>query len=58
MGGTIRVESEPGEFTEMIIDLPKEPPPVSEGEEGEESASLRIAIYRGSPRLANEQGLC
>ena len=35
-GGTIRVESEPGEFTEMVIDLPKEPPPVAEDEDGEE----------------------
>ena len=35
-GGTIRVESEPGEFTEMIIELPKEPPPVAEDGDGEE----------------------
>ena len=32
-GGTIRVESEPGEFTEMIINLPKEPPPMVEGDD-------------------------
>ena len=32
-GGTIRVESEPGEFTEMIINLPKEPPPVAESDD-------------------------
>ena len=35
-GGTIRVESEPGEFTEMIIDLPKEPPPIVEGDDEDE----------------------
>ena len=35
-GGTIRVESEPGEFTEMIINLPKEPPPIAEGEDEDE----------------------
>ena len=35
-GGTIRVESEPGEFTEMIIALPKEPPPVAEDDSEDE----------------------
>ena len=35
-GGSIRVESEPGEFTEMIVELPKEPPPVAEDGDGDE----------------------
>ena len=35
-GGTIRVESEPGEFTEMIVDLPLAPPSEAlAGEAGE-----------------------
>ena len=36
-GGTIRVESEPGEFTEMIIELPLQPPERKQGAEAEES---------------------
>ena len=31
-GGTIRVESEPGQSTEMIIELPLQPPPAARGE--------------------------
>ena len=31
-GGTIRVESEPGEFTEMIVELPLAPPEDGQGE--------------------------
>ncbi len=38
-GGTIRVDVEPGESTNMIIDLPLEPPEVGSGMEGEEVAT-------------------
>ena len=38
-GGTIRVEVEPGEGTNMIIDLPLEPPEVGAGIEGEEEVA-------------------
>ena len=39
-GGSIRVETEPGEFTEMIIDLPLVPPARSvEGENGDGASS-------------------
>ena len=36
-GGSIRVESEPGEFTEMIIELPLQPPEMAQEAEAEES---------------------
>ena len=36
-GGTIRVESEVGSFTEMIIDIPNAPPVLEEPDEGSES---------------------
>ncbi len=38
-GGTIRVETEPGEFTEMIVELPLEPPQTL-SEESEEEAEV------------------
>ena len=34
-GGTIQVESEPGEFTEMIVTLPLEAPPEAAGSNGD-----------------------
>ncbi len=38
-GGTIRVDVEPGESTNMIIDLPLEPPEAGSGMEGEEEVA-------------------
>ena len=39
-GGHIRVESEPGAFTEMIVTLPSEPPPLPDDDAtGDEAAS-------------------
>ena len=39
-GGHIRVESEPGAFTEMIVTLPAEPPPLPDDDAtGDEAAS-------------------
>ena len=41
-GGTIRVETEPGEFTEMIVELPLKPPVrTPEGENGDEPDAER-----------------
>ena len=38
-GGTIRVDVKPGEGTNMIVDLPLEPPEVGAGVEGEEEVA-------------------
>ena len=42
-GGTIRVESEPGDFTEMIITIPRTPPPevVQAASDGSAAEALR-----------------
>ncbi len=41
-GGNIRVETEPGEFTEMIVELPLKPPArTAEGENGDEPDAER-----------------
>ena len=37
-GGTIRVQSDPGVFTEMTIELPLEPPSATEEEQGDSEA--------------------
>ena len=37
-GGTIRVESEPGQFTEMVIELPLVPPPVTTEDDAEDES--------------------
>ena len=42
-GGSIRVESEPGQFTEMIIELPLEPPAIESAPELEEGDGEVVA---------------
>ena len=48
-GGAIRVESEPGQFTEMLIELPLVPPPApEEGDAEEESSAMAEADREGA----------
>ena len=48
-GGTIRVESEPGQFTEMVVGLPLVPPPApEEGDVEEESPSMGESEKEGA----------
>ena len=56
-GGTIHVESEPGQFTEMTVELPLVPPrtlfgEVEEEDEEEEAETAAAA----SPGSASEDG--
>ena len=43
-GGEIRVESEPGAFTEMIVILPLTPPPASADEDEENTAEDTVSV--------------
>ena len=55
-GGTIRVESEPGQFTVMTVELPLVPPPTisEEGEEAAEGAAVTAGGGEAAPAVEGD----